>query len=582
MPGGSFSSYALSSDLCSAHSSSSCGSGGLWNVKGAQDGIGYPISYEPAIDFSATSGLYMTGQVYAQNLNIGSSGNTQTATNASLVAVDVGNQTLPNGNQIDLEVGALALGADDQQQVFTTGSSEVGEDAIDAWIFPGYLYNKSLAQSYSFSLHIGSTAFDYPGSMYFGGYDKGRAIGPGTTFSDSPPQLQDIVIGVETGGSPFNFDSKKGLLLTNTSQNEPIAVSPEPLVPYLFLPKQTCDKIASQLPVTFDSSGYYLWDTNDASYANITTSAAYLGFVFPPATGGTSDVTIKVPFQLLVLNLTQAASGKPGNTPYFPCMATSDGTYYLGRAFLQAAFYGRNWNRHVSWLAQAPGPGDSKSGLGSEPMDIQDADTNLKYYEGDSYFADSWSSYWSPLPGTADDSNIPGSGSSSDSSSGLSTGAKAGIGVGAAAVGVALLAVIAWFFTRRRKQQKEKVETASGNEPFVGGDNANGNGTGAAAYYGSDAKAHPQSYHAVNQYDHSPQHGNDWEQIQHAPQYDQGRHGYYQPGADGYTAYKPPMHDSYQMNELSGTIRSPAHELPGHEPSEMEAPGPKFVRQPER
>jgi hypothetical protein len=133
----------------------------------------------------------MTGPIYAQNLNIGTGGNSQTSPNSSVAAVNIGNQTLPNGNQIDLEIGALALGADDQQQVFTLNSNKVGQNEIDAWIFPGYLYNKSLSNSYSFSLHIGSTAFDYTGSMLFGGYDKGRAIGPGTTFADSNPMLQD-------------------------------------------------------------------------------------------------------------------------------------------------------------------------------------------------------------------------------------------------------------------------------------------------------------------------------------------------------------------------------------------------------
>ena len=157
----------------------------------------------------------------------------------------------------------------------------------------------------------------------FGGFDKGRAIGPPTTWGDAPPQLLDIVMGVETGGSPFSgFSQKSGLLLDNTSTHNQLPVFPDPLAPYLHLPRDTCDNLAKYLPVYFDmNSGYYLWNTSDPTYTNITSSAGYLGFVFPPATGDTDDVTIKVPFALLNLTLGQRASGVSGKIPYFPCRA---------------------------------------------------------------------------------------------------------------------------------------------------------------------------------------------------------------------------------------------------------------------
>lgn len=567
-PGSQYGSFALSTALCSSQSTSLCGQGGLWNETGGQTGKGYTLFYENVVD---DQGVYMTGPTYAQNMNIGTGGISQTAPNASLTAVNLGNQTLPNGQQIDLEVGVLVLGAEDQQQVFSTGSTTVGESEISTWIFPGYLYNQSLTKSYSYSLQIGSTAFNYPGSMLFGGYDKGRAIGPGTTYGDNPLQLQDIVLGVETGGSPWSFDSKSGLLLTNTSQNAPIATYPDSVVSQLYLPKQTCDNLAKQLPITFDaSSGYYLWNTNDPTYRNITTSAAYLGFVFPPATGNTQDVTIKVPFQLLVLNLTTQASGRPGSTPYFPCMANepSDGTYTLGRAFLQAAFWGRNWNNHVSWLAQAPGPGTSKNGLGQQLIDIEDSDTTLDFYTGDEYFSQSWNDYWSPLPGGTQDSTSSNS-NSNTKPSGLSTGAEAGIGVAAAVIVLALIGLLIFCCLRRRKQRKtSKTETASANEPFVGD-----------PHYGSDAKAtpspHQQPYTDGAQYAGA----NQWNHQQ--------QHGYYQPSGMGdqpYSPYKSPAspYAGGESYEMSSSIRAPAQELPGHEitPSELEQPGPKFVRQP--
>ena len=137
---------------------------------------------------------------------------------------------------------------------------------------------------------------------------------------------------------------------------------------------------------------------------------------------------------------------------------SSDGSGILGRAFLQAAFWGRNWNNHVSWLAQAPGPGTSKSGLGQQLMDIEDSDTTLDFYTGEQYLQESWKDYWSPLPGSTNDNtnnNNGGSGGGgNNNSSGLSTGAQAGIGVGVGVAGVALIGALIFFCLRRRKQRK--------------------------------------------------------------------------------------------------------------------------------
>ena len=558
MPGGYYTSYALTSKACSNQSVGDCGTGGFWDVEGPQDGIGFPISYEPAIDYTAVTGLYATGKIYAQNMNIGYGGTSATVPNVSISAVSIGNQTLPNGNRINLEVGALALGADDQKQVFTTGSEVEGEDAIEAWIFPGYLYNKRRTRSYSYTLHIGSTAFDYPGSLIYGGYDKGRAIGPGTSYGDSWPTLLDIELGAITGGSPFDSETKDSLLLTKSGTHDSISTNIDPLVPYLHLPKQTCDNLAKYLPVNFDSkSGYYLWDTQDPTYANITTSAAYLGFKYPPATGDTDDVTIKVPFQLLVLNLTSEASGRSGLTQYFPCMPyePNDGNYILGRAFLQAAFWGRNFNQHVSWLAQAPGPGTSKSGLGHQPMDIENADTVLDFYEGDSYLKDSWSEYWTPL---ADDkSDTDSSGGNGGNGGGLSLGAKVGIGIGAAAVVVLLLALLAFCLIRRRKSRKEsRKDSGSTQEPFV------------APHYGNDPKAQPQQqYDQEHAAPFSPL-SNGQQHAQYAP---------YRPPGTADQAYSPyketqqPMQPPIPLTEMHGRLTGPPAELPGYIPAELEA-----------
>jgi hypothetical protein len=130
-------------------------------------------------------------------------------------------------------------------------------------------------------------------------------------------QVIDIMIGVETGASPFDFGAQSGLVSSAT----PLTALLQPEVPYIFMPPVTVEAIASNLPVTLDSrSGYYLWNTQDPLYARIVSSPAYLGFVFSSvsASGVTGNTTIKVPFSLLNLNLESSVSGYTSDVPYLP------------------------------------------------------------------------------------------------------------------------------------------------------------------------------------------------------------------------------------------------------------------------
>ena len=76
--------------------------------------------------------------------------------------------------------------------------------------------------------------------------------------------------------------------------------------------------------------------------------------------------------------------------------------------------------------------------------------------------------------------------------------------------------------------------------------------------------------------------GNGGNQQYPQQQQQQQQHGYYQPHGMGDQPYAPFKQHPEESYEMAGTIRSPATELPGHDPHELEAPGPKFVRQPEQ
>ena len=459
LPGGAFGSMIISTNSCQPYPNTSCGAGGVWDPVLASSPT---ISFQPFL-VDPSYGLEAVGETeIIQAITI----NQRSIWNASIVSATIANITNPDGSVRGVPLGNLALGADTQTQVFSLSSS-IPNEAIVSWIFPGALYNQSITPSYSYGLHIGSAQFNYPGSLVFGGFNKGRVIGPVTTFSDTPPQLLDIGIGVEEGGSPFDFTNKQGLLISNTSQVGPIPVSPDPSTPYLSLTDQTCKAITGLLPVTFDiKSKYYLWNTNDPKYKAVVSSPAYLSFTFPPAPGDSANVTIKVPFALLNLTLESPIVETP--VQYFPCRAFTPGSgdnLRLGRAFLQAAFLGRNWNAHTSWLAQAPGPGVGNNGLGDFNTDIQDHDLTLDTFNNASLFAQSWAMHWT-VTGQANTTSVTPtavstSSQSSKSSSGLSTGAEAGIGIGVAAVALAALGLLILWWRGRRSQKFIETNTVA-------------------------------------------------------------------------------------------------------------------------
>lgn len=459
-PSGKFGSMILSEDACTDYPDTPCGKGGFW-----EPAYTSTTDTKYRADWKNNAGDYTGGgEEYIQAVTV----NGQTVSNVPLVSIDDIEYSTPGGTTYGPEIGMIALGGvgSVQSQDFSTATSD---SASSGFMLTAGLFNKSIIPSYAYGLHMGAAAFNYGGSLVLGGYDQGRIVGKYTNFTEGTVSLLDIGLGVETGGSPFSggFKSKSGLLMSNLSEPSPLTINADPGNPYLYLPGKTCEEIAKNLPVTYDTSlRYYLWDTDDPLFEKIVTSPAYLSFVFPPATGETANVTIKVPFALLNLTLDTPIVSKP--TPYFPCndfTPLAGDTYRLGRAFLQAAFIGHNYRTEMTWLGQAPGPGASRNGLGETRRDIADDDVAIEPTEDEgSTFATSWSNYWTVL---ADDSSeTPSSGytdggnagESSSNSQKMSVGAVVGIVIGCIALLAAILGVVMW----RRRRQRINAQAGTG------------------------------------------------------------------------------------------------------------------------
>ncbi|KAF2104646.1 hypothetical protein NA57DRAFT_63082 [Rhizodiscina lignyota] len=476
LPGSVWEVFALAPDVCNPYPNSRCGKGGFWTPNDDDTNPNNLIEISAGLtplQWSGGDGNSFVAQavsVAASNIN----GN-QTVYNASLASVTNATITNPDGSKRGPELGFFSLGNTSPSQNFSLNTTE--GTSISTEIVIAGLQASNIIPSYSFGLHYGSAALNYQGSLVLGGYDRSRLIGPLTTFNhDNSGSLNsltllDVGIGIETGGSPFNFPGtdQSGLLTRNTSEAGDIQVTIDPSTPYLVLPQKTCQKLSNYLPISFDKSlKYWVWQTSDPNYKKIINSPTYLSFTFPPSLGASDNAIIKVPIALLNLTLDEGITNK--KTPYFPCLdlSNNDGNYVLGRAFLQAAFYGANLAQNQAWIAQAPGPGQPGNGEpGPVSSDVQalaatDPRPDPSSLNNDeNAFSQSWAAYWTPLA-------TPPATLLNSGSGGLSTGAKAGIGVGVAVGALALIAGALLFWLRRRRAaNRDAAHERSSNEPMI-------------------------------------------------------------------------------------------------------------------
>lgn len=383
--------------------------------------------------------------------------------NHSLYAVNALTAALPNGTTYPLTVGSLSLGAWLDVQTWGT---------YQGLTIPGYLWDSNRTTSNSFGLHYGSALLGLGGSLIFGGYDQSRVLGDVGSFDlgangSMALELIDIGLGVESGISPFNATSAGGLLKFKAS-GQSIPTTINPLVPYLFLPTDTCAAIAEFLPITLASDiGLYKWNTADTAYQRVLSAPTYLDFVFQSAGSSGGNLSIKVPLQLLNLTLEAPIVSTPER--YFPCRPYDPTTptkdpFLIGKAFLQAAFIGMNWELEKFFLAQAPGPSVGPSQI----QEISSKTTNITS-NPISGFSTTWAKNWAPIIDSSAPKTIQAMGT------GLGRGAKAGIGVGVALGSIAVAAAVLFFFARRRRRNRVQHQDKylSDREPIVDETQAN-------------------------------------------------------------------------------------------------------------
>jgi len=326
-------------------------------------------------------------------------------------------------------------------------------------------YSQGHIPSLSFGIHVGSVNHNVKGSLVLGGYDRSRCITNPIVSDDTFVQLVDVSLAVAEGTSSSFIGLPRGhtdgLLRANGSGVDQLSLRPNPAAPYINLPRDTCDAIASHLPVTYSPEfNLYLWNVESPAYERIIKSAHYLSFTFAPGTGFTN--TINVPFALLNLTLDAPLTQTP--TPYFACSPwlPSAAPYNLGRAFLQAAFLAQNWQTGKLFLAQAPGPDYAAPDV----RKIAATDNSLLGMADPPDWLSTWSSVFEAQPEGS--GNSPTDAAKSDESNdGPSTATIAGVAVGAL-VAVALIAAISLCWLRRRRRHRRAAAVTAQQDIVYG------------------------------------------------------------------------------------------------------------------
>ncbi|KAM7190416.1 Aspartic peptidase domain containing protein [Rhypophila sp. PSN 637] len=390
-------------------------------------------------------------------------------------------KALPSGSHnYPAKVGSLGLGLP---------TPRAGEDTQISGPLPApilrLLRKQGIILSETFSAHIGSAELSQPGSLILGGYEQHRVLGPVGVFDFDPLavssdrknlEIVDIHLGTQIGGSPFTNGKKdEGSIwpaLPSFVRSISAEVSFE--LPYLYLPRQTCQALAERLHLLWESKlELFLWDTSDPNLQRVVSSPAYLAIVFRDRRD--ANLTIKVPLRLLYLTLEPPLVTE--STRYFPCRPVAMVPYIsetfgiLGRAFLQAAFFAADFEYNLTYLAQAPGPDmDHSSDITISFLSSDDkvrAAGNITVTNPIEEFQKTWLSSWAVLADDVGATEIDigedtSNGTSGNGNDGIPTASVIGVSVGVlAAMGLAIAAWMWYNYRRPSCMQKRNGKTTS-------------------------------------------------------------------------------------------------------------------------
>lgn len=190
------------------------------------------------------------------------------------------------------------------------------------------------------------------GSLTLGGYDETRFNPSNITFPFDDDDERPTSLKLQRITADNTFNGSVGILQEETYVNLDFTL------PYLWLPRETCDRVATFFRLTYDNtSGLYFVD--DETHTELLARKPVLSFEFGDAATSAPRVGIDLPYAAFDLE----ASWPLLNTTrrYFPIrQANTSSQYTLGRAFMQEAYIVVDYERRNFSLHQAVFPTSSE------------------------------------------------------------------------------------------------------------------------------------------------------------------------------------------------------------------------------
>lgn len=167
------------------------------------------------------------------------------------------------------------------------------------------------------------------GSLTFGGSDLSRYTPSNVSFALAPDVERDLVVGLQSISVTITNST------TYTLLPSPILTFIDSTIPYIYLPKEACEKFEANLGLTYnEDDNLYLVDDNLHQQLR----AMNPTFKFQIGNDKTSQSTVEIVLPYDSFDLTAKYPFFPNDTQYFPIRrASNESEYTLGRTFLQEA-----------------------------------------------------------------------------------------------------------------------------------------------------------------------------------------------------------------------------------------------------
>ncbi|KAG8531122.1 uncharacterized protein KY384_004479 [Bacidia gigantensis] len=314
----------------------------------------------------------------------------------------------------DFYLGVLGL---NPQTVNFTNSDDSSSSLLSS------LKEKDMIPSLSWGYTAGAPYQKEAGkaSLTLGGHDTSRYKPNDVSFTFASTASRQLVVGLQaisySDGTSETSLLKEGVLALIDST-----------VPYLWLPKSSCDAFEKAFGISWDPiRNLYL--VNDTLHDNLVKANPSVTFSLAnSATGGGSAANVTLPYA--AFDLTAQPPLVKNNSRYFPLQrAPDDSSFTLGRTFFQEAYMVTNYEQSTFTVSQAVFDSNAPSHIVS---------INANNTGGN------------PAAPTGVTKTKSGG------SNKIGTGAIAGLAIAIAIVGI-IIVVVAWLCLRRRSRRRREA-----------------------------------------------------------------------------------------------------------------------------